>query len=95
MQRNALCSDKSVETHEQALCPVPDSQTTCNQHGGLSYISHTIMEIREWSSITGRGGSYKTEGGGGQVRFIPTNRVGGGGVCFSHARGGGGQNVLV
>ena len=67
MQRNALCSDKSAETHEQALCPVPDSQTTCSQHGGLSYISHTIMEILKGVVINyGEGRELQNGRGGGK-----------------------------
>ena len=46
--------------------------------------------VRDWSLITGRGGGYKT-GGGGTWSFTPTKR--GGGNSFSHAEGGA-QNVL-
>ena len=49
--------------------------------------------IRDWSLITGRGGGYKT-GGGGHVKFYPYEKGGGGGKSFSHAEGGGAQKVL-
>ena len=47
--------------------------------------------LREWSLITGRGGGYKT-GGGGAREVLPL-RKGGGGKSFSHAEGGA-QKVL-
>ena len=47
--------------------------------------------IRDWSLITGRGGGYKT-GGGGLVKFYPYEK-GGGAKRVSHA-GGGAQKVL-
>ena len=50
-------------------------------------------QLRDWSLITGRGGSYKT-GGGGACEVLPLQK-GGGGIFFSHAEGGGGaQQVL-
>ena len=45
--------------------------------------------IRDWSLIAGRGG-YKM-GGGGHVKFYPYEK--GGGESFSHAEGGGAQQV--
>ena len=50
--------------------------------------------IRDWSLIRGRGGGYKTGGGGGQVRFYPYKKGGGGGKGFSHLEGGGAQKVF-
>ena len=44
------------------------------------------MHHGEW----GGGGGYKM--GGGQVNFYPYEKGGGG--CFSHAEGGGAQQVL-
>ena len=35
--------------------------------------------VRDWSLITGRVGGYKTEGGGGHVKFYPYEKCGGGG----------------
>ena len=46
----------------------------------------------DWSLITGRGGGYKTGGGGGAREVLPL-RKGGGGKSFSHAEGGA-QKVL-
>ena len=54
------------------------------------------LSVRDWSLITGRGGGYKT-GGGGHVKFYPYEKGGGGGKSFSHAEcggGGGAQQVL-
>ena len=51
--------------------------------------SSPAARVRDWSLIKerGRGGGYKTGGGGGQVKFYPYEK-GGGGECFSHAEGG-------
>ena len=48
--------------------------------------------VRDWSLIKGRGGGYKTGGGGGHVKFYAYEK-GGGGKSFSHAEGGA-QKVL-
>ena len=32
--------------------------------------------LRDWSLITGRGGGYKTGGGGGHVKFYPCGKGG-------------------
>ena len=45
-----------------------------------------LAQIREWSLITGSWGSYKSGGGGGQVKFYPYKK--GGTTSFSHAEGG-------
>ena len=42
--------------------------------------------LKDWSLLAGRGGGYKTGGGGGQVKFSPYKN--GGGFFFSHAEGG-------
>ena len=44
-------------------------------------------DLRDWSSITGRGGGLKREGGG-QVKFYPYKKGGGGETRFSHPEGG-------
>ena len=49
-------------------------------------------ELRDWSLITGRGGGYKT-GGGGACEVLPLRKGGEGGKSFSHAEGGA-QKVL-
>ena len=41
----------------------------------------------------GKGGGLQNGRGGGQVKFYPCEK-GGGGKCFSHAEGGGAHNVL-
>ena len=48
-----------------------------------------LNSLRDWSLITGKGGGYKTRGGG-QVKFYPYENGGGGGGrnSFSHAEGG-------
>ena len=52
----------------------------------------TAILLRDWLLITGRGWrGYKTGGGGGQVKFYPYKKGGGG--SFSHAEGGS-QKVL-
>ena len=40
---------------------------------------HTSLpvSVRDWSLITGRGGGYKTGGGGGHVKFYPYKKGGG------------------
>ena len=47
--------------------------------------THFCSKIRGWSLLTGRGG-YNT--GGGDVKFNPDEKGGGGGKSFSHAKGG-------
>ena len=42
------------------------------------YILCALRLLRDWSLITGRGGGYKT-GGGGHVKFYPYEKWGGGG----------------
>ena len=44
-----------------------------------------MLQVRDWSLITGRGGATKREGGACEV--LPL-RKGGGGKSFSHAEGG-------
>ena len=46
------------------------------------------LSFRDWPLITGRGGGYKTGGGGGHMKFYPY------GIFFSHAEGGGAQKVF-
>ena len=46
----------------------------------------SLHGVRDWSLITGRGGGYKT-GGGGAREVLPL-RKGGGGKSLSHAEGG-------
>ena len=56
--------------------------------------THTLttgLNIRDWSLIKGRGGGYKT-GGGGHVKFYPCEKRGGG-KSFSRTEVGA-QNVL-
>ena len=43
----------------------------CSESSGCS----TILDLRDWSSITGRGGATKREGGG-QVKFYPYEKGG-------------------
>ena len=50
----------------------------------------TVDTLRDWSLITGKGGGYRTGGGG--VKFCPYIKRGGG-KSFSHAEWWGeGQN---
>ena len=44
-------------------------------------------KVRDWSLITGRGGGYKT-GGGGHMKFYPYEKGGGGRKSLNHAEGG-------
>ena len=46
------------------------------------------MCIRDWSLITGRGGGYKT-GGGGHMKFYPYKKGGGAGKVLARLKGGG------
>ena len=39
-------------------------------------ISMMLDSIRDWSLITGRGGGYKTGGGGGHMKFYPYEKGG-------------------
>ena len=58
-------------------------------------LASTINVLRDWSLITGRGGgATKTGGGGGMCNFTPICKGGGGRNNFSHAKGGGAQQVL-
>ena len=53
--------------------------TACNEQiaskkGNL--LATSGKGFRDWSVITGRGGGYKTGGGGGLVKFYPYKRGG-------------------
>ena len=45
------------------------------------------MALRDWSLITGRGGGYKT-GGGGHVKFYPYKKGGGAEKVLTMLKGG-------
>ena len=50
----------------------------------FGYLPTLVKDIRDWSLITGRGGTKRE--GGGHVKFYPYEK--GGGKSFSHAEGG-------
>ena len=50
------------------------------------------IHLRDWSLITGRGGGYKT-GGGGAREVLPLRKGGGAEKSLCHSEGGA-QNVL-
>ena len=57
------------------------------------YMSLFVYQfVRDWSLIMGRGGGYKT-GGGGPREVLCLPKGGGGGKSFSHVEGGA-QKVL-
>ena len=52
---------------------------------GMSVRINPSCRIREWSSITGKGGGATKWEGGSKCCFTPTRKnKGGGGKCFSH-----------
>ena len=71
-----------------------DYLSSMQWHKKANDISDLRSIVRDWSLITGRGGGYKTGGGGGHIKFYPCIKAGGGGrKGFSHARGGGGGGI--
>ena len=68
----------------------------CNQNPNWFslFIPNQLPGLRDWSLITGGGGGdYKT--GGGQVKFYPCEKGGGGAdKVLAMLKGGGAQNVL-
>ena len=58
-------------------------------------LATSVSGFRDWSLITGRGGGGGTKREvGGQVKFYPYKK-GGGGISFSHPEGGPQKNFEV
>ena len=54
----------------------------------------TILQVRDWSLITGRGGGYRT-GGGGHVKFYPYEKGGEAEKVLAILKGGGGARKVL
>ena len=65
-------------------CPVEVISLISGSEG--KDIKDTVLNVRDWSLITGRGG-YKTGGGGGHVKFYPYEK-GGAEKVLSMLKGG-------